>query len=87
MLAYSSIAHAGYMALGIMAGGALGVQSFLFYLLVYALTNLGAFAVLIALEQRGEASWSLQDLAGLWNRPDAGGNGRLLRFVGVREGL
>jgi NADH-quinone oxidoreductase subunit N len=78
MLAYSSIAHAGYLALGVLAGTALGVQSFLFYLLAYALTNLGAFAVLIALEQRGESAWSLSDLAGLWNRPDASGNSRLL---------
>ncbi|MBC8075952.1 MAG: hypothetical protein H7Y32_07755, partial [Chloroflexales bacterium] len=75
------IAHAGYLALGILAGSALGVQSFLFYLLAYALTNLGAFAVLIALEQRGEAAWSLSDLAGLWNRPDASGNSRLLAIA------
>jgi NADH-quinone oxidoreductase subunit N len=81
MLAYSSIAHAGYLALGLLAGTALGVQSFLFYLLAYALTNLGAFAVLIALEQRGESAWRLSDLAGLWNRPDATGNSRLLAIA------
>lgn len=81
MLAYSSIAHAGYLALGLLPGTQLGVQGFLFYLLAYALTNLGAFAVLIALEQRGEAAWSLSDLAGLWNRPDASGNARLLAIA------
>ena len=81
MLAYSSIAHAGYLALGILAGSALGVQGFLFYLLTYALTNLGAFAVLIALEQRGEAAWNLNDLAGLWNRPDASGTTRPLALA------
>jgi NADH-quinone oxidoreductase subunit N len=40
----------------------------LFYLLAYSLTNLGAFAVLIALEQRGEAAWDLGDFAGLYGR-------------------
>jgi NADH-quinone oxidoreductase subunit N len=73
MLAYSSIGHAGYILMGVLAGGvpstgALGVQSFLFYLVAYSLTNLGAFAVLIALEQRGEAAWDLGDFAGLYGR-------------------
>lgn len=68
MLAYSSIGHAGYILLGIMASSAHGTESFLFYMLAYALTNLGAFAVVIALEQRGEEAWSLDDFAGLWNR-------------------
>ncbi len=71
MLAYSSIGHAGYILLGIMASGAeteRGTQGFLFYLLAYALTNLGAFAVVIALEQRGELAWSMDDFAGLWQR-------------------
>lgn len=68
MLAYSSIGHAGYILLGILAGAPLGTQAFLFYVLAYALTNLGAFAVVIALEQRGENAWSLDDFAGLWRR-------------------
>ena len=73
MLAYSSIGHAGYLLMGTLAAGSpvaggRGVQGLLFYLLAYALTNLGAFAVLIALEQRGEAAWSMSDLAGLWGR-------------------
>jgi len=73
MLAYSSIGHAGYILMGVLAGGVpntgtLGVESFLFYLLAYSLTNLGAFAVLIALEQRGEAAWDLGDFAGLYGR-------------------
>jgi NADH-quinone oxidoreductase subunit N len=68
MLAYSSIAHAGYMLMGIIAGNARGVEGFLFYLVAYALTNLGAFAVLIALEQRGEAAWDMSDFAGLYQR-------------------
>jgi NADH-quinone oxidoreductase subunit N len=68
MLAYSSIGHAGYILLGVLAASSLGLQAFLFYLLAYALTNLGAFAVLIALEREGEAAWSLSDFAGLWGR-------------------
>jgi NADH-quinone oxidoreductase subunit N len=73
MLAYSSIGHAGYILMGVLAGGVpntgtRGIESFLFYLLAYSLTNLGAFAVLIALEQRGEAAWDLGDFAGLYGR-------------------
>ncbi len=73
MLAYSSIGHAGYILMGVLAAGtpaaaSRGVEGFLFYLMAYALTNLGAFAVLIALEQRGEAAWDLSDFAGLWSR-------------------
>lgn len=68
MLAYSSIGHAGYILLGILAVSERGTQGFLFYLLAYALTNLGAFAVVIALEQRGESAWSLNDFNGLWKR-------------------
>lgn len=68
MLAYSSIGHAGYIVLAIMAASDAGTRSFLFYLVAYALTNLGAFAVLIALEQRGESAWSLDDFSGLWKR-------------------
>lgn len=73
MLAYSSIGHAGYILMGVLAAGgpagaSRGIEGFLFYLLAYSLTNLGAFAVLIALEQRGEAAWSMDDFAGLWYR-------------------
>jgi NADH-quinone oxidoreductase subunit N len=75
MLAYSSIGHAGYILMGVVAAGspdaavgARGVQGLLFYLLAYALTNLCAFGVVIALEQRGEAAWDLNDFAGLWRR-------------------
>jgi NADH-quinone oxidoreductase subunit N len=74
MLAYSSVAHAGYIVLGVMAAiepGSRGVEAFLFYLVAYAFSNLGAFAVIIALEQRGEAAWSLDDFSGLWKRQPA----------------
>lgn len=68
MLAYSSIGHAGYMLLGVLAVSGRGVEALLFYVVAYALTNLAAFGVLIALEQKGEAAWDLGDLAGLWSR-------------------
>lgn len=68
MLAYSSVGHAGYILLGVMVPGERGAQSFLFYLLAYSLTNLGAFAVLIALEHINESAWSLDDFAGLYQR-------------------
>lgn len=71
MLAYSSIGHAGYMLLGILAAGAgagRGIEALLFYMVAYTLTNLGAFGVLMALEQRGEEAWDMSDLAGLWQR-------------------
>ncbi|NNJ10235.1 NADH-quinone oxidoreductase subunit N [Chloroflexales bacterium ZM16-3] len=70
MLAYSSISHAGYLLLGVIVASTQtrGTEAFLFYLLSYALTNLGAFAVLVALEQHGELAWSLDSYAGLGRR-------------------
>jgi NADH-quinone oxidoreductase subunit N len=68
MLAYSSVGHAGYILLGVIVSSAFAAQAFLFYLLAYALTNLGAFAIVIALEQRGELAWSLDDFTGLFQR-------------------
>jgi NADH-quinone oxidoreductase subunit N len=68
MLAYSSIGHAGYILIGVIAASDHGSQSFLFYILAYALTNLGAFAVVMTLERRGEQAWNLDDFAGLWSR-------------------
>jgi NADH-quinone oxidoreductase subunit N len=65
MLAYSSIAHAGYALLGLVADSAAGGAALLFYLAVYALMNVGAFGVLIALGRRGEPRERLDDLAGV----------------------
>jgi NADH-quinone oxidoreductase subunit N len=48
MLAYSSIAHAGYVLVGLAAGNTLGTSGVLFYLLAYAFMNVGAFALIIA---------------------------------------
>jgi len=52
LLAYSSIAHAGYIFIGLIAATVTGTTSVLFYVIVYALTNLGAFGVLAALSAR-----------------------------------
>ena len=70
MLAYSSIAHAGYLLIGVVAAGDTGGQALLFYLLTYAPMTLGAFGVVMALK-RGERDYeSYGDYAGLgWRRP------------------
>ncbi|MCM2267464.1 MAG: NADH-quinone oxidoreductase subunit N [Elusimicrobiales bacterium] len=63
LLAYSSIAHAGYMAVAFF-GGAQGAQALLYYLPVYAMATIGAFAVAVVLE-KGEKGPLIEDLAGL----------------------
>jgi NADH-quinone oxidoreductase subunit N len=56
MLAYSSIAHAGYLLMGLAARNERGLAGLLFYLLAYAFTNLGAFAVLTGMARRTDES-------------------------------
>ena len=68
LLAYSSIAHVGYILVGVVAGGSLGFGSVLFYLLVYTFTTAGAFGVLLHLERHGEDATDVSDLAGLGTR-------------------
>lgn len=65
MLAYSSIAHAGYVLLGIIAGTSDGIASVLNYLLIYAFMNLGAFAVVIMLRSEGFKGDNIRDYEGL----------------------
>lgn len=65
MLAYSSIAHAGYILLGIIAGTPDGMASVLNYLLIYAFMNIGAFAVVIMLRSEGFRGDSISDYEGL----------------------
>ncbi len=78
MLAYSSIAHSGYMLIGVLVGpvagaGPLrdGVAAMLFYIAVYGVMNLGAFAVLSAFATRGQPVEHLSDLSGLAKRHGA----------------
>ncbi|HID62216.1 MAG TPA: NADH-quinone oxidoreductase subunit N [Anaerolineae bacterium] len=68
MLAYSSIAHAGYILIGIIAANEAGMAGVLFYLLAYAFMNVGAFAVVIAVGREGEPNLELSDYAGLGAR-------------------
>jgi NADH-quinone oxidoreductase subunit N len=65
MLAYSSIAHAGYILVALTAGGPVGGAAALFYLLAYAWMNLGAFGVVLALGRHGEPHEEIDDYAGL----------------------
>jgi NADH-quinone oxidoreductase subunit N len=65
MLAYSSIAHAGYILVAFVAGNALGQSSILFYLLAYVFMNIGAFTVVILLGKKGEENTLISDYAGL----------------------
>jgi NADH-quinone oxidoreductase subunit N len=66
MLAYSSIAQAGYVLVGVVAGTTLGASAFLFFLASYTLATLGAFAVIVALGDAGETHLDIGDYAGLW---------------------
>ena len=68
LLAYSSIAHAGYMLLPFMPNSQDGSASIVFYLIVYTAMNLGAFGVLAVLSARGSKCATLDDLAGLGSR-------------------
>jgi len=71
MLAYSSIAHAGYLLVAVVAGGAGGGAAAMFYLAVYSLMNLGAFGILAMLGREQEERVTLSDLAGLATRHPA----------------
>jgi NADH-quinone oxidoreductase subunit N len=73
MLAYSSIAHAGYLLVAVAAGStgptaAAAVSGALFYLLAYGVTTIGAWAVVVALEQSDGSGTAIEDYAGLARR-------------------
>lgn len=65
MLAYSSVAQAGYMLAGVVVGSALGVRATVFYLAVYLLMNLAAFAVIIARERETALGDDLEAMQGI----------------------
>ena len=65
MLAYSSIAHAGYALVGLAAGGREGAASVMLYVCIYALMNMGAFGVVIMLRKAGKRGEEITDFAGL----------------------
>ncbi len=68
MLAYSSIAHAGYLLIGVVAGTPRGVTAMLIYLFIYAFMQLGAFAVITMLRRQDVIGDELKDLSGLFAR-------------------
>jgi NADH-quinone oxidoreductase subunit N len=68
MLAYSSIAHAGYVLMGVLAASEIGLWSVIFYLLAYTFITFGAFAMVILLERKEYAGETCADYAGLAQR-------------------
>jgi NADH-quinone oxidoreductase subunit N len=71
LLAYSSIAHAGYVLVAVAANSPTGSVAVMFYLAAYALTNLGAFAVVTYFARKGERYVSIDDFAGLAQKQPA----------------
>src|ERR1700681_3163855 len=67
MLAYSSIAHGGYLRLALVSANDVAKGAVLFYLLTYAITNLGAFGVIALLENADRPNDQVSDYAGLWS--------------------
>ncbi len=68
MLAYSSISHAGYMAIGLAAGNYEGLAGIIFYLAAYTFMNLGAFGIVALIEGKNEANLDINSYAGLGSR-------------------
>ncbi len=71
MLAYSSIAHAGYMTIGLASGNYEGVAGIIFYLLAYTFMNLGAFGIVSIIEGKDETNLSIKSYAGLASKHPA----------------
>jgi NADH-quinone oxidoreductase subunit N len=86
MLAYSSIAHAGYLLVALTAKSEIGTAAAMFYLAAYALMNVGAFTVVIHIAGKGEQHVQIDDLAGLARRQPVTAallSVFLLSFIGV----
>ena len=70
MLAYSSIAHAGYLLVAVVAANEAGLAAFLFYLLAYTAMTIGAFAIVLTVAGENDRRHRIQDYAGFgWKRP------------------
>jgi NADH-quinone oxidoreductase subunit N len=67
MLAYSSIGHGGYLLVALVSGNDFGKGAVLFYLLTYAITNIGAFGVIGLLDNADRPNDQMKDYAGLWH--------------------
>ena len=68
MLAYSTISHVGFIMMGILAGTAEGYSASMFYAIVYAITSLGGFGIVILLSRKGFEAENLEDYKGLHRR-------------------
>jgi len=68
MLAYSSVAHVGYMMVGLVTGGTAGAGAILYYLFAYTFTTAGTFGVLCLCRRAGEEAVEVGDYAGLGRR-------------------
>lgn len=66
LLAYSSISHAGYILIGFIAGNDTGLTAVPLYLLIYTFTNLGAWAVVVALRKKDVIGEHIDEMAGLF---------------------
>jgi NADH-quinone oxidoreductase subunit N len=71
MLAYSSIAHGGFLLVALVSANDVGKGAVLFYLLAYAVSNLGAFGVIAMLDTVERPNDQIRDYAGLWNEHPA----------------
>ncbi len=86
ILAYSSIAHIGYLLVAFLAGNALGVEAVTFYLVAYFVTSLGAFGIISTLSDKDRDAETMEDYQGLlWRRPWTASLfiGMLLSFAGI----
>jgi NADH-quinone oxidoreductase subunit N len=86
MLAYSSIAHAGYLLIGIVAATRvpqMGVKAAMIYLVVYAFMQLGAFAVVTLLRREDVIGEELKDMSGLFQRAPLAGTAMLLFMLSL----
>jgi NADH-quinone oxidoreductase subunit N len=83
MLAYSSIAHAGYLLIGVVVGTSRGVAAMLIYLFVYAFMQMGAFAVLTLLRRADVIGDELKDLNGLFFRQPFAATAMLLFMLSL----
>jgi NADH-quinone oxidoreductase subunit N len=86
LLAYSSIAHAGYLLIGIVAftsGSTRGITAVLVYLFIYAFMQLGAFAIVVMMRRKDAIGDELKDLSGLYGRRPAAALAMLLFMLSL----
>ena len=83
MLAYSAIAHAGYILVGIIAHSRMGFSAVLFYIVIYTVMNLVAFSVILSLSGKGDQRVQLDDYAGLGRKAPFAAAGLSLALISL----